>query len=330
MDPLTPAQQDVLDGLMAAGQARPTFEPDLQLRLIDLLEDGLGDVADRLDPQVLDVNKASLSRVHQCEAHQMAASRTPFEWSPAAARGTVAHRAVQMGVFRTDDADPLTLVDDVLEALTAEGDDWTPGPWLRTAGPQEVAEIRGDAAASVTAFQECFPPLKSAWRPRMEFPVRAALCADRIRLRSKVDLALGTARGQEARLLIVDFKTGNPWPGHLDDLRFYALLETLRIGVPPFRVATYYLDAGRWHHEDITVDLLMAASRRVVGGVTRLAELVLEERKPTVTPCGACTYCELRHDCEGAVAWRERDIAETGVFTPDPDDPDDEESPLPF
>lgn len=318
---LTPAQQRVLEGLMAPDQARPTFDADLRMHLLDLLEDELGPVADRLHTAdaVLDINKAALGRVHQCEAHHLAMAQVPFEWSPASARGTIAHRAVQMGVFRADGATPLDLVDDVIDTLVAAGDEWSPALWLRTASAQELAEVRAEASAAVTAFQECFPPLKAAWRPRMEFPVRADLCADRIRLRSKVDLALGSARGQEARMLLVDLKTGQPWPGHLDDLRYYALLETLRVGVPPFRVATYYLDAGRWHHEDITEDLLVAAARRVVAGVTRMAELALGERPAEVTPCGACRFCPLRHDCPGARAWQDRDQAETGLFPPDDD-----------
>lgn len=317
---LTPAQQKVLDGLMGRGQPRPTFDPDLPLRLLNLLEDALNPVADRLGELTVDVNKAALARIHQCEAHHVAVTEAPFEWSPASARGTVAHRAVQMGVFRTDGAHPLDLVDDVIDSLTKGDDDWSPGGWLRTASAQDVAELRAEAAASVTAFQECFPPLKASWKPRMEFPVRADLCADRIRLRSKVDLALGAASGQEARVLLVDFKTGQAWPGHLDDLRYYALLDTLRVGVPPFRVATYYLDAGRWHHEDITEELLLAATRRLVAGVTSMAELVLGDRPATVTPCGACRYCSLRGDCDGAVTWRARDVGETGLFAADPDD----------
>lgn len=332
VEALTPAQQHVLDGLMAAGQPRPSFDADLGLRLLDLLEDGLGPVADRLGDHVINVNKAALNQIHQCESHHVAAVATPFAWSPAAARGTIAHRALQMGAFRADDPSPLGLVDDVIEALVGGDDEWSPGQWLRAAPPQDVAEVRADASAAVTAFQECFPPLKPSWKPRMEFPVRAELCADRIRLRSKVDLALGSPRGTEARTLIIDFKTGRPWGGHLDDLRYYALLDTLRVGVPPFRVATYYLDAGRWHHEDMTEDLLTSAARRVVAGVTRIAELHLGDREPAITPCGACSYCGLRDRCDGAVTWKhQRENDETGLFPVDPDDDDDGgDAPLPF
>ena len=74
--------------------------------------------------------------------------------------------------------------------------------------------------------------------------MRVDLCDERIVLRGKYDLALGRAQGTEARVLIVDFKTGDRHGSHLDDLRYYALLETIRNGVPPFRVATYYLDAS--------------------------------------------------------------------------------------
>jgi CRISPR/Cas system-associated exonuclease Cas4 (RecB family) len=124
-------------------------------------------------------------------------------------------------------------------------------------------------------------------------------------LRGKVDLAHGRPVGNEARVLIVDVKTGRPYPTHLDDLRYYALLETLRSKVPPFRVASYYLEAARWQAEDITEELLEVAVRRVVAGVEKLVELRLGERAPTTSPGPACGYCRLRTECAGAQDWLE-------------------------
>ena len=65
-------------------------------------------------------------------------------------------------------------------------------------------------------------------------------------LRGKVDLALGRATGTQARVLIIDFKTGQVRSAHAEDLRFYAVIETIRVGVPPFRLATFSLDSGTW------------------------------------------------------------------------------------
>jgi hypothetical protein len=103
-------------------------------------------------------------------------------------------------------------------------------------------------------------------------------------------------------------KTGLRYQGHADDLRFYALIETLRIGVPPFRVATFYLDTARWDAEDVTETLLEVAARRTIDGAVKLAELRLGERQAVIKPGPGCSHCSEHHDCEGPALW-----AATGV-----------------
>jgi hypothetical protein len=104
----------------------------------------------------------------------------------------------------------------------------------------------------------------------------------------------------------VDLKTGQPSTTHADDLRLYAVLETLRVGVPPFRLASYYLDSGTWHAEDVTEDVLTTAMRRLVGGVAKVVELRFEGRPATLAPGPACHYCPARRTCDGAAVWAER------------------------
>ena len=303
---LNPAQQRVVDDLLAIGTPRPRFAEGLDLALLAVLEDGLHEVADRLDPLELHVNKSALGHVLSCEGHHAAESQIPFAWTVVTTRGVIAHRAIELAVFAPPGTPPLQLVDDVIERIAEDGDDRSPRDFLRSATAVDIAELRSSASQMVTAFEACFPPLDKAWRPRLEAPCRVDLCAGRIALRAKVDLALGRAVGGESRVLIVDVKTGRPWPGHLDDLRYYALCETIRSGVPPFRVATYYLESGRWNAEDVGVDLLEAAARRVVDGVRRLAELQLGEREPRLTPGPTCGWCRNRTTCAGAREWDEQ------------------------
>lgn len=304
---LTPAQVAVVDRLLELGRPRPTYTDDLAMRLLDLLEEGLEPVFERLGPVTLHVNKGALAQVHACETHHLAETEVPFEWTVASARGTVAHRALELAVFRPPQGreapSPLELVDEALNRLLQTGDEWTPADFLRHADPAELAEVRGGACDVVTKFQECFPPLSPKWRPRLESSCRVELGASQVVLRAKVDLALGRPVGHEGRVLIVDVKTGRPYPAHLDDLRFYALLETLRSGVPPFRVASYYLESARWQAEDVTEELLCVAAHRVVDGVTKLADLRLCRRSPAVTLGPACTYCRRRDVCPGAQEW---------------------------
>jgi len=121
---------------------------------------------------------------------------------------------------------------------------------------------------------------------------------DRFVLSGKVDLALGQAEGDLAGKVLIDLKTGGFSPQHLDDLRFYALIEAIRLGTPPRRLATYYLDQGRFLPEDVTDDLLFSTVARVNDGVARMLDLAAERRTPSVVPSTACRWCSVLDDCD--------------------------------
>ncbi len=106
--------------------------------------------------------------------------------------------------------------------------------------------------------------------------------------------------------MIVDFKTGGFSPGHVDEMRYYALLETLKIGTPPRLVATYYLESGQPHPEAVTVDVLEAAVARTVDGVVRMIELTADPESARKRPSRSCRWCSLLESCtEGRAHLRE-------------------------
>lgn len=304
-DLLSPAQLEVVDDLMAAGQPRPTFHPELRSDLRQLVESSL---ADLMRPPGTEENrwitKHALAEIHACESHYLSSSTTGFPgWNVRTARGSVVHKALELTVAMRAPAAPLVLVDHAIDALRADDGRASPKPWLDHAAPLELAELRAAANESVANFLECWPPLEPSWRPRSETAIGTDLCDGMITLRAKVDLVLGQAVGQQARSLIVDFKTGRPHSHHLDDLRFYALVQTLRLGVPPFRIAGYYLDTASFRAEDVDEALLESAARRVVGGVRKILEIERGTRPASFTEGPQCGWCDLRNDCEGAVRW---------------------------
>src|SRR5205814_1844438 len=81
------AQTEVLRGLMAVGEERPTYDADLPARLTRLLEDGLGAAAPLLDVGQFIVSKHALASVLQCERMAMAETKQGFEWTASSARG---------------------------------------------------------------------------------------------------------------------------------------------------------------------------------------------------------------------------------------------------
>ena len=304
---LNPAQRAVLDALRAPDRPRPRYDPGLRDAVRGHLEDELGELAALLDRPAV-VTKRALGEVLACEAHHVASSTAPFEWNVALARGIVVHRAIQLGVFRRDDPPPLELVDDALDRL-ADDPDAAVADYLLGLPEAERAELRGAASEVVSAFRELWPPLARRWLPRTETPVRAELCRGKLLFTGRVDLSLGAPEGDRAGRVLVDLKSGAASAGHLHDLRFYALLETLRSGVPPLRVATSYLEAGDLAVEEVDEDVLEAAVRRTVQGTRAVLELRLGLRSAAITPNPACRWCPARTGCEGARQWEEARLA---------------------
>jgi hypothetical protein len=296
---LNPAQQDLADRLRGDRRNRPAYDAELRHHLRARLEHGLRQPTDALaESKVVVVSKNRLSNVHGCEARYLV---DDFTWSVPAARGRVAHKAIELSVNWRRELVPLVLVDEALARLEEGEDDFA--RWLQGIGEAERAELRSEANDRVTKFLECWPPLRRAWRPVTEAAVRQDVCADRIVLRGKVDLTLGAPDGLVAGKVLVDLKTGAAKAAHLDDLRFYALVETLRLGTPPLRLGTYYLDQGRLLPEDVTEALLESAVARIVDGVTKMIELETKARPPVRRPGPACRWCPLHDECDDGRAF---------------------------
>jgi hypothetical protein len=297
---LNPAQEEVLQALRAAPDERPTFDPGLRDELradLEALLAGLVPMLDTLGIEQLWVAKHQLSAVTGCEVRFLAEDEAGFgSWTVPKARGSVSHRAIELSMHVRGAPVPEELVDEAIARLT-ESDSGL-GDWLQTITEADRADLRGESVDRVSAFLELWPPLQPRWRPRSESKVGADLLDERIHLAGKVDLAVGYADGMRAGKVLVDLKTGGFSPSHLDDLRFYALVETLRLGVPPRRVATHYLDSGKLVPEDVTEATLAAASRRVGEGVRRWLELRGPDAAPVTKPGPVCRWCPLLDTCD--------------------------------
>jgi hypothetical protein len=294
-----PAQQEILDRLRGARDERPSFDAELRHHLRAVIEHGTADaVAELRDNQSIYVSKSRLSGVHGCEARFL---QNDFAWSIPVARGRIAHKAIELSVHWRSEPIPLELVDEALARLENAGDSFA--EWLQGCSEVERAELRSESGARVTQFLECWPPLAKTWRPSTEAPIRQDLHGGKVVLSGKVDLSLGRPEGLVAGKVIVDLKTGSPRAQHFDDLRFYALVETMRLGVPPFRVASYYLDQGALHPEDVREAVLFSAAERVIDGVVKMIELDTKVRQPRRAPSGLCRWCPILESCDEGAGW---------------------------
>jgi len=293
---LNDAQQEIIDRLRSVGVERPRFEPGLRDALRLEIERGLAPLVQDLGDDDLYLSKHKLEQVHGCEGKFLAEEDVEFAWSVPIARGIVAHKAIEIEITSKRRWASLDLVDEAIARFQNEGRGL--GDWLQTASEADVDMVRAEANNALCSFQECWPPLKREWRPATEVSMRAEFFTGKVVLTGKPDLTVGFAQGQTAGKVVVDFKTGRVSPSHVADLRFYALLDALRIGVPPRLLVSYYLDAADLQAEPVTEDVLDATVHRTVAAAERIVELRTGSRPPRLAPSAACRWCPALPTCD--------------------------------
>ncbi|MCU1388347.1 MAG: hypothetical protein JWL72_1685 [Ilumatobacteraceae bacterium] len=302
---LTPAQESTLD-LIRRTTEPLVFSAELVAELREEANEAFAHFGDRLDGNQVFVTKHTLAGVFGCETQFLAPDE--FEWTPSRARGQVSHRAIQLLINWRGEAAPAELVDEAIARLLNEEKGLS--PWLETLGQGDLADLRAMCSDHVTKFMECFPPLDPRSRPVTESSTQWPVDGQ-ILLRGRADLTMGKPFERESRKLIVDFKTGRVVPRHREDLRFYAIVETLYRQVPPLKLASFYLDAAPPIVEDVTENMLRSTLRRTLDGVHALIELRVEGRPPTKSPGAPCRWCPLAADCsEGQTYLHRDDIAD--------------------
>jgi len=315
-EPLGARAVHTRDVILGLGQARPPFRPELAGELRRTLEEGLAPVVARMDDgDSLRISKHHLSTVFDCEQRFLADIDAEFEPSIATVRGTVTHAVLARIVI--EDPAP-NAVDAAEQSVTemADHESWY-GRFLRELGPGDRTTLIAEVANLVSAFLDDWPRIERRWSPRVEPKLRVDLCDRRVTLHGQPDLMLGRVVVGEARVLLVDFKTGWVRAEHREDLRFYALLQTLVRRAPPFRVDTYYPEMGEHVPEDVSEAVLATAVRRVVDGADRIEAVRARRRAPTVSPGSACTFCAARATCEPGrahLAARRAELADDGLL----------------
>lgn len=306
METSTPAQTRVRDELLAWDTPRPLVDPDLAHELRAALEDGARAVFERhgLDPaasgdrygDTVWVSKSRLDRL-VCDGLYRAALEEPFSWNPAIAVGTLAHRAIELDHATRRGRTPAQVVAHVWDEVVQRSGD---GLALFANGLDEVAaaSLRQDVEQLLTEHRDVWPALPSSLHVRSEQAVRVELLDGRVVLAGTPDLTLGRVRDDRARMLLVDLKTGLRRPDvERQELRFYALLLTIKHGQPPFRWAVHYVAEGAWDAEDFRPELLDTAVRRTLDGIEQAVRLRDEGAEERLRAGRWCRFCPRRDGC---------------------------------
>lgn len=299
---LTDPQRRTLDQLIGTGE-RPVFPPDLAQRLRDRIEEAARGL-DLAEP--LWLGKEKLNDLSRCEGSLQAkllGEGPPFTHSPASATGVLLHKAVEVEVGSRDDMDSHQIAH-VAASRLVEKEERFAEFWRERSAPEQD-DLLMEVVRKLTLFQGTFPPLRQLRRqlaPATEMGMRAELLGGALVLSGKIDLLLGVAdRLEPARgtRLAIDLKTGSAYPEYVEDNRFYALLLTLRFGVPPYRVASLFLEGGTWQAEEVTEETLARAADRVVDGA-RASAALRAGREPTLNPGPWCGWCPRLAVCPSA------------------------------
>jgi len=300
---MTPAQHRTLDGLIGTGE-RPSFPGDLVQGIRDRIEETVRAVE---PAEPLWLGKSMLNDLSRCPGlfdAVRAGERAPFAFSARFAAGRLAHKAVELEVAGREERDTHDLVEQASERLVE--DEGFRTYWEGLDGIRRDETLM-DAAKTLELFRSTMPPLRRMRRelsPSTEWSVRAELLGGSLVLSGTPDLVLGTSSSLEparATRLAIDLKTGRAWPEHAEDMRFYALVLALRFGVPPYRVATVYLDSGEWQSEDVERQMLEHAADRVIDAV-RAVSATQSGRPPVLRPGPYCTWCPRAMTCPSSAA----------------------------
>ncbi len=145
-----------------------------------------------------------------------------------------------------------------------------------------VSEVRALAPLDRTVLAEALavhaqnlvalvPRLAPAWMPRTDDRVAVPLAGGRIVLHGRFDLVVGVPHPATASLCALGLSTGDAWPRERRILHYLALLETVRNGTPPFRIALLESASGRSGVEDVRAEHLRAVTSHLAAWLSREA-----------------------------------------------------------
>jgi len=164
--------------------------------------------------------------------------------------------------------DPLT---DALAALRVD-------PWRQ----EVVTHISGCSSPARAALAESLanhvehlrgltPEFAPGWLPRTNDRVAIPLAGGRVVLHGVFDLLVGVPVTGVASLCAIGLTTGGSWDAARRALDYVVLLELLRSGTPPFRVALLHSGLGRVVVDDVVEAEVGAMVSQVAGRLYAMA-----------------------------------------------------------
>ncbi|HVB92409.1 MAG TPA: hypothetical protein VND70_09960 [Acidimicrobiales bacterium] len=133
---------------------------------------------------------------------------------------------------------------------------------------EALAGVLAGHVAHLTALTPHFAP---GWLPRTDDRVAIPLAGGRVVLHGVFDLLVGAPVAATASQCALGLTSGGPWERAWRVLHYLALLETLRSGTPPFRLALIHSASGRTAVEDVREEHLRAVVAHLVARLSGIA-----------------------------------------------------------
>jgi hypothetical protein len=258
---------EVLALLRGDAAARPRFDPGLAGGLRAWLEDAAYDVVAARGEHAppLFLGPRQLLRSHDDEGVGGEGADVDGGDHGAATDRFLFARLVQ-ALFRQlvhtgEIHDPLA---DALDAVRASGDeaDVRRMESLPEGARAVLAETLAVHARNLSGLVPRFAP---GWMPRTNDRVAIPLAGGRIVLHGMFDLVVGLPQPRTASLCALGLSSDGPWAVARRSLHYLSVLETLRSGAPPFRLALLESASGRYGVEDVREEHLRAIASHIAA-----------------------------------------------------------------
>jgi hypothetical protein len=250
------SRHDVLALLRGDVSTRPSFDPGLAAGLRAWLEDAAYHATTRRGEDTGALVLGSRQLLGSSDAPG------PGPGAPELA-GRLVHALFRQLVHGVAVGSPL---DDALDALRAGGDEVTTDEVEALSATARDA-LAGTLVRHLANLERIVPRFAPGWMPRTDDYVAIPLAGGRVVLRGVFDLLVGVPRSGTASLCALGLSTGGSWARERRSLHFLALLHLLRAGSPPFRVALFESQSGRYGVEDVRENHLRAMTAHVAAAL---------------------------------------------------------------
>jgi hypothetical protein len=322
---VAPGGSELLDRLRGREHPRDRIDAELVRRLRALLERAAAPASELGLDGPIRLTKSRLRQVLVCERHLVASLEATGRTTVEMLRGRLfdlLFAQVVMGVPLGDDP-----VAEALAAAQAAGQREVAAEW-EALSPDEREEVHYSVPGVARQLAERWPVLPASAWPRLQEPLRVELAAGRVLLTGRADLVLGAPAPDRVGTTVLDVKSGQRRFDDIEDARWYALLETIRHGAPPFQTGNYYLRDGQLHLEVVRAESLEHHAGKVADAIGRMVHLAAGA-SPAMTPSGLCPWCPALPRCAPGRRHAAERAGGSGPFwvsDGDDDDDDDDDS----